>query len=182
MEKIINYFENLLSPYKGKVIKRIYYVDYNYEDCDTDIYKPFIYFIIFRDSTTFLEVIGDFDGDHIKVVNDNLSNLRKKFKENNFPNQPDLWHIFQLDLIKNFKSIQGEKIVNFQIAFEKSSLENLSQDDEINKDLLIYLSIQFNNNKITFFESLGVDITEKNENSIPLVNLIDKGNLIKMNV
>ncbi len=48
----------------GKTVDKIFQVDFN-KDRYEDIYLPWLFFITFVDFNKFLEIEGDFDGDHV---------------------------------------------------------------------------------------------------------------------
>jgi len=85
---------NWLKQLNGKTVDKIFQVDFNKER-NEDIYLPWLFFIIFTDFDKFLEIEGDFDGDHIRINLYDNSELDKKLKENNLPNEPDLWRVYE---------------------------------------------------------------------------------------
>jgi hypothetical protein len=72
---------NWLVQLNGKTVDKIYQVDFN-QGRHEDIYLPWLFFITFSDFDRFLEIEGDFDGDHIRLNLYDNSELGNKIKEN----------------------------------------------------------------------------------------------------
>ena len=94
---------NWLIQLNGKTVDKIYQVDFN-NDRHNDIYLPWLFFITFSDFDKFLEIEGDFDGDHIRINLCDISELDKKLKDNDFQNEPNLWRVMTQDQTKHLEN------------------------------------------------------------------------------
>lgn len=76
---------NWLTQLNEKTVDKIFQVDFN-KDRNEDNYNPWLFFITFYDFDRFLEIEGDFDGDHIRITLIDNAELNDTLKENNLPN------------------------------------------------------------------------------------------------
>ncbi len=71
--------DHFLNQIIGQTVESVYQVDFN-ENRDTHL--PSLLFITFERFDKYLEIEGGFDGDHIKLDLNALSELNSKLKEN----------------------------------------------------------------------------------------------------
>lgn len=97
-------------------------MDFNKERHE-DIYLPWLFFITFADSDKFLEIEGDFDGDHIKINLFDKSELDKKIKQYNLPDEPDSWRVYNTDEDVTLGQLIGQKIDFIEYGIDKDEFE-----------------------------------------------------------
>lgn len=113
---------NWLTQLNGKTVDKIFQVDFNKER-NEDIYLPWLFFIVFREFDKFLEIEGDFDGDHIRINLYDNSELDKKLKENNLPDEPDLWRVYETHKDETLGRLLGQKIEFIEYGIDKNEFE-----------------------------------------------------------
>ena len=100
--------DNWLTQLNGKTVDKIFQVDFN-NDRHEDIYLPWLFFITFSDLNKFLEIEGDFDGNHIRINLYDVSELDQKLKDNNLLNEPDLWRVYDPEKTKRLENFWDKK-------------------------------------------------------------------------
>ncbi|WP_114790419.1 hypothetical protein U0035_14165 [Niabella yanshanensis] len=76
---------NWLAGLNGKTVSNIYQVNYN-ENRKEDHCLPWLCMITFTDHDQFLQIEGDFDGDHIKIDLFEMGVLENRLREYNLTN------------------------------------------------------------------------------------------------
>src|SRR5688572_1194493 len=109
---------SFLSQLIGKTVAKIFYVDYKGEK-DEDFYLPWLIFITVEGFDKFLEIEGDFDGEHIKINLFDLSRLAKKLEENDFPDEPDLWRVYEVRKTETLGKLLDQKILSCSYGIDK---------------------------------------------------------------
>ena len=155
---------NWLTQLNGKTVEKIYQVDFN-QDRHEDIYLPWLFFITFSDFDRFLEIEGDFDGDHIRInLNDN-SELDKKLKENNLPDEPDLWRVYETQKDETLGRLLGQKIEFIEYGIDKDEFEINGTKIKGQKDVFNFIRFNCETLNLTIFEGsatgLGVSDGKK---------------------
>lgn len=149
-EKINTEFE-WLSIFNGKIIDKIYQVDFN-ENRNDDIYLPWLFFITFLKSNFFLEIEGDLDGGHLRVNYYNNSELKIKLKNNNFPTEPDLWKVYETNKFEILGQLLGKTVNFIEYGIEKK-LFTINESLVIgNPKLLNFIRFNCNTLEISVFE------------------------------
>jgi len=111
-----------LSQLNGKTVDKILQVDFN-KDRHEDIYLPWLFFITFSDFDKFLEIEGDFDGHHLRINLYHNSELDKKLRENNFPDEPDMWRVYETNKEETVGQLLGQKIAFIEYGIDKDEFE-----------------------------------------------------------
>jgi hypothetical protein len=142
-----------LHELNGQSINKIYQVDYN-NNRDSDIYAPFLFFITFLNFDKFLEIEGDFDGEHIKINLFDSSELDNKLAENHFPDEPGLWHVYDTDPGETLGLLLGQKIEFIEYGIDKDEFEINGTQIKGEKDVFKFISFNCKNLKVTIAEAL----------------------------
>jgi hypothetical protein len=124
---------NWLSELNGKMVDKIFQVDYNFVDRDKDIYLPWLFFITFSDFDAFLEIEGDFDGVHICANLFEMAALDAKITENHYPNDPLLWQVYDTNAAETLGKLLGQKMDFIEYGIPKEAFEmsdNLVDDEK----------------------------------------------------
>ncbi len=150
---------NWLTKLNGKTVEKIFQVDLNNER-QGDGYLPWIYFVTFIDLDKFLELEGDFDGDHIKVNLYDFSELDQKIKENHMPDEPDLWSVYETSKDETLGKLLGQRIEYLEYGIDKDEFEINGTKINGQKDLFNFIAFYCNNIKITIFESTGLGVSD----------------------
>ena len=100
---------NWLAQLNDKTVDKIFQVDYNGVERIEDSYLPWLFFITFTDFGKYLEIEGDFDGEHIKINLYDNSQLNNRLKENNLPDEPDLWRVYDTEKHETLGQLLGQK-------------------------------------------------------------------------
>lgn len=148
---------NWLNQLNGKTVKNIFQVDYN--NRHEDIYLPCMFFISFKDFDLFLEIEGDFDGDHIKINFFQNSELEKKIKENTFE-EPDLWCVHSTGSQEKIGLLLGQKIEFIEYGKDKKEYEIKGVKFKGQNDVFNFITFNCENLKLTIFESLGLAVSD----------------------
>jgi hypothetical protein len=98
-----------LHQLNGKTVANIYNVDYNH-DRHKDTYLPWLFFITFINFEYFLEIEGDIDGIHLKISLTEKQKLAQRLAENNFPNEADLWKVYETTSAETLGKLLDKKI------------------------------------------------------------------------
>ena len=154
--------DNWLTQLNGKTVIKIYQVDYN-KNRTQDIYLPWLFFFLFSDFEKFLELEGDFDGQHIKINFYDRSELDKKLKTNNLPDEPDLWSVYETNPEETLGQILGQKIMFVEYGIEKDKFEINGKIIKGEKDVYNFIRFNCEAVSLTIFEGLGLCVsTDKN--------------------
>ena len=168
---------NWLTGLNGKTVDKIYQVDFN-KDRHEDIYLPWLFFITFIDFDRFLEIEGDFDGDHIKINFYDNSELDNKLKENNLPEEPDCWHVFDTEQNEILGLLLGQKIEFIEYGIDKDEFEINGTLIKGQKDVFNFIRFNCENLNLTIFEgsATGLGITDDPEVRLYFKDTFDKYN------
>lgn len=147
-----------LKEINGKTIDKIFQVDYN-KDRHADIYWPWLIFIAFKDFDKFLEIEGDFDGDHIRINLYNNSLLNDKLQENNFPEETDLWHVYDTDKDEMLGKLLGQKIDYIEYGIDKDVFEINGTKIKGQKDVFNFIRFHCKPIKMSIHENLGLAVS-----------------------
>ncbi len=158
---------NWLRQLNGKTVDRIFQVDFN-KDRNEDIYLPWLFFITFSDFGKFLEIEGDFDGDHIKISLCDNSELDKKLKENNLPDEPDMWRVYETNKDETLGNILGQKIEFVEYGIDKDEFEINGIKIKGQKDLFNFIKFNCKKLSLTIFEGSTTGLEVSDDRSIKL--------------
>lgn len=142
---------NWLTQLNGKTVDKIYQVDFN-KDRHEDIYLPWLFFITFSDFDRFLEIEGDFDGDHIRINLYDNSELVSKLKENNLPDEPDCWRVYDTEQNETVGRLLGQKIKFIDYGIDKDELEINGTKIKGQKDVFNFIRFNCEKLNLTIFE------------------------------
>ena len=146
---------DFLTQLNGKTIDKIYKVDFN-NDNENDNYLPWLFFFTFNGFDKFLEIEGDFDGDHIKISLTDLSELKEKLQKSDFPNVPDLWKAFTVKENEPLGKIIDKTISKCGYGIDKDEIEIKGQ-----KNRFTFVRFYFDNFYLTIFErGSGLYVTD----------------------
>jgi hypothetical protein len=148
-----------LAQLNGKKVDEIFQVDFNGVERIEDIYLPWLFFITFTDFDMYLEIEGDFDGDHIKINLYNNSQLEKRLKENNLPEEPYLWHVYKTEQNETLGHLLGQKIEYIEYGLDKEEFEINGTKINGQKDVFNFIALNCGDLKLTIFESLGLRVS-----------------------
>jgi len=164
---------NWLTQLNGKTVDKVFQVDFN-NDRHGDIYLPWLFLITFSDFDKFLEIEGDFDGDHIRInLCDNLE-LDKKIKENNLPDEPDMWHVYDTEKQETLGRLLGQKIEFIEYGIDKDEFEINGTKIKGQKDVFDFISFNCDNLKLTIFESSGLGVSDNPEVKLMFEDTFDR--------
>lgn len=162
-----------LTQLNGKTVDKLFQVGYN-KDRDKDIYLPWLFFITFSDFDRFLEIEGDFDGDHIRInIHDN-SKLDNKLKENNLPDELHLWRVYDTNKDEPFGQLLGQKIEFIEYGIDKDEFELNGTKIKGQKDVFDFITFNCERLKLTIFESLGLKISDDPEVKLMFEDTFDR--------
>jgi len=155
-----------LNQLNGKTINRIYQVDFN--SGRHGIYLPWFFFITFTNLDKFLEIEGDFDGEHIRVNLNNISELNQKLKDNNFPDEPDLWQVYDTLPDETLGKLLAQKVDFIEYGIDKDEFIINGTCIKGQKDVFTF--IRFNCEKITLtiFEGSATGLGVSDEKNVKL--------------
>jgi hypothetical protein len=136
---------NWLAQLNEKTVDKVFQVDFN-KDRQEDIYLPWLFFITFSDFDSFLEIEGDFDGDHIRLSLYDNSALENKLKENNLPDESDCWRVYDTQKNETLGQLLGQKIKHIEYGMDKDESE--LNGTNINEQTDIFNFIRFNCDKV----------------------------------
>lgn len=150
-----------LTRLNGKTVDKIYQVDFN-EDRYDDYYLPWKYFIVFKDYDKFLEIEGDFDGNHIKKILNANSNLNKKFNENKHTDEQDLWRVCETNNDETLGRLLGKKIEFIEYGIDKDIYEINGTKFKGQKDVFNFIRFNCDSLNLTIFEGsvTGLEVSE----------------------
>lgn len=167
-------FGTHLNQLNGKTVEKIFQVDYNGDDRYNDSYLPWLFFITFLEFNHFLEIEGDFDGEHIKINLCNNSELTEKLKKYNLPDLPDCWRIY--DTIKDEKlgQLLGQKINFIEYGIDKDEITLNGTKFIGQKNVFHFITFHCENLKLTIVESLGLGISDNPDIKFMLEEVFDR--------
>jgi hypothetical protein len=142
---------NWLTQLNGKTVDKIYQVDFN-KDRHEDIYLPWLFFITFSDFDRFLEIEGDFDGDHIRINLYDNSELDSKLEENNLPDEPDCWRVYDTEQNETVGRLLGQKIKFIEYGIDKDEFEINGTQIKGQKDVFNFIRFNCEKLNLTIFE------------------------------
>ena len=148
-----------LSQLNGKTIDKVFQVDFNKERHE-DIYLPWLFFITFVDFDKFLEIEGDFDGDHIKINLYDKSELDKKIIQYNLSDEPDCWRVYDTNQDEILGRLIGEKIDFIEYGIDKDEFEINGIKIKGQKDVFDFITFHGSGLKLTIFESSGLGVSD----------------------
>ena len=150
---------NWLTQLNGKTVNKIYQVDFN-NDRLNDIYLPWLFFITFTDLDKFLEIEGDFDGDHIRINLFDNSELDNKIKENNLPDLPDCWRVYDTTKDEKVGRLLGRKIEFIEYGIDKDEFKINGTKLKGQKDVFDFIRFNCESLILTIFESSGLGVSD----------------------
>lgn len=152
---------NSLTRLNGKTVDKIFQVDFN-NDRHADIYLPWLFFITFSDLDKFLEIEGDFDGNHISVTLNDISDLDKKLKDNNLQGEPDLWRVYDTKPDETLGKLMGRKIKFIEFGIDKDEFEINGSTIKGQKDVFTFIRFNCETTCVTIFEgsATGLGVSE----------------------
>jgi aromatic ring-cleaving dioxygenase len=158
---------NWLTQLNGKTIEKIYQVDFN-ENRHDDIYLPWLFFITFSDFDLFLEIEGDFDGDHIRINLYDNSALENKLKENHLPNEPNHWHIYDTKPDETIGLLVGQKIEFVDYGIDKDEFEINRTVIKGQKDVFTFIRFNCQKISLTIFEGSATGLGVSDDPKVKL--------------
>ena len=158
---------NWLRQLNGKMVDKVFQVDFN-NNRHGDIYLPWLFFITFSNFDKFLEIEGDFDGrDHLRICLCDNSELDKKLKENNMPDEPDLWCVYETEKDETIGQLLEQEIEFIEYGIDKDEFEINGTKINGQKDIFNFIAFNCENLKLTIFESSGLGVSND-----PHINLM----------
>lgn len=169
-----NNLGNWLTQLNGKTVGKIFQVDYNGIDRHVDNYLPWLFFITFTEFDKFLEIEGDFDGVHIKINLYDNSELDKRLKEYNLPDEPDLWRVYDTEKQGTLGLLLGQKIEFIEYGIDKDEFEISGTKIKGQKDVFDFIALNCENLKLTIFESSGLGVSDDPEVKLIFEDTFDR--------
>lgn len=158
---------NWLTQLNGKTVDKIFQVDFN-NDRHEDIYLPWLFFVTFTDFDKFLEIEGDFDGDHIRISLNDYSELGNKLKENNLPDEPDLWRVYETEKDEPLGKLLGQKIDFVDYGIDKDEFEINGTEIKGQKDVFNFIRFNCGKMNLTIFEGSATGLGLSDDPNIKL--------------
>ena len=155
-----NNLGNWLTQLNGKTVDRIYQVDYNGEDRHQDSYLPWLFYLTFFELDRFLEIEGDFDGDHIRINLFDISELDNKLKDNNLPDLPDCWRVYDTNKEEKVGQLLGQKIEFVEYGIDKDEFEINGTIIKGQKDVFNFIRFNCEKLSLTIFEGSGLGVSD----------------------
>jgi len=150
----------------GKTVEEIYKVDYN-NDTENDDYLPWLFFIKFIGFDKYLEVEGDFDGDHIKMNLFDNTELNKRMGKNNFKDEPDLWQVYKVKENETIGKLINKPIQECEYGVDKEwSIINGNKSKGV-KDVFSFVRFYLDKSEVTIFEG-GCGLFVSNDPNVKL--------------
>lgn len=153
-----------LSQLNGKTIEKIYQVDFNKERHE-DIYLPWLFFVTFSDFDNCMEIEGDFDGSHIKVNLIDSETLKAKLAQNNLPNEPDMWQVYETKSNEILGQLLGQKVDYLEFGIDKDEFEINGAKIKGQKECFNFIRFITRDLYLTIFEgsATGLGVTNSKE-------------------
>lgn len=166
---------NWLKQLNGKTVDEIYQVDYN-NNRHEDSYLPFLFFITFLDFDKYLEIEGDFDGGHIRINFYDNSGLDEKLKKNNFPDETDLWSVYQTESNEILGQLIGRNIDFLEYGIDKEEYEINGTICKGEKDVFNFIRFKSDTLILTIFEggTTGLGVSDDPELKLYFEETFDK--------
>lgn len=164
---------NWLAQLNGKTVDKIFQVDYNGFERIEDSYLPWLFFITFTDFDKYLEIEGDFDGDHIEINLYDNSQLDKRLKENNLPDQPDLLRVYETEKHETLGKLLGQKIEFIEYGIDKDEFKINGTKIKGQKDVFDFITFNCEKLKLTIFGSVGLAVSDDPEVKLMFEDTID---------
>lgn len=158
---------NWLIQLNGKTTDKIFQVDFN-KDRNEDIYLPWLFFITFTDFDKFLEIEGDFDGDHIRINLYDNSELDQKLKENNLPDEPNYWRVYETNKDETLGRLLGQKIQFIEYGIDKDEFEINGTKIKGQKDVFNFIRFNCETLNLTIFEGSATGLGVSDDKSVKL--------------
>lgn len=149
---------NWLTELNGKTVDKIYQVDFNNERHE-DFYLPWFFFITFLNFDKFLEIEGDIDGDHIKINFCDNSELYKKLKDKNLPDEQNLWSVYETKQDEDLGQLLGKSIEFIEYGIDKNEYEINGTQIKGQKDVFNFIRFNTENINLTIFENSGLAVS-----------------------
>ena len=164
-----------LNQLNNKTIEKIFLVDFNNERHE-DIYLPWLYFITFSDLNKFLEIEGDIGGVHIKINLYDISELDQKLSDNNFPNEQNLWRIYEVGHDELPGKLLKQKINFIEFGIDKDEYEINNKKFQGRKDVFHYIQFKCESISLTIFEgsATGLDVSAEPNVKLNFEETFDK--------
>jgi hypothetical protein len=160
-----------LTILNNRTIENAYQVDF-INDRLNDDYLPWIFILTFKDLDKYLEIEGDFDGDHIKISIADIGRLKKRIEENI---EPNLWTVYQLDRQEKIGKSIGQTIKRIEYGVDKEAFEINGTRTKGQRDLFTFIRFHFENFFITIFEGgTGLFITDDSNVKLNFEETFDK--------
>jgi len=140
-----------LNKLNGKTVDKIYQVDYN-NDRYNDDYLPWIFLITFAEFDQYLKIEGDFDGSHLKINLREKSLLKNELKENNLPNELDLWQVYETKSDEKLGRLLGQRIEFVEFGADKDEFEINGTKIKGQKEFFNFIRFNCKNLNLTVFE------------------------------
>lgn len=158
---------NWLKALNGKTVEKIYQLDFN-KDRELDIHLPWMFLIIFKDLDKFLEIEGDFDGDHIRINLYENSELDRKLKVSDLPNEPDLWSIYDTKQDETLGQLLGRDIESIEFGIDKDEFEIKGYLIKGQKDVFKFIRFNCKNLSITIFDGSATGLGVSDDLNVKL--------------
>jgi hypothetical protein len=149
-----------LAQLNGKTVDKIYQVDYTidrYEDC----YAPFLFYFTFFDLDIFLEIEGDFDGDHIRIKFYGIQDLSEKLKENDHPEEHETWKVYNTEPNEMLGKLIGRKVEFVEYGIDKDEYVINGQVCKGEKNVFNFIRFNTGNLSLTIFEATGLGVSDE---------------------
>ena len=158
---------NWLTELNGRTVDKIFQVDYN-KDRYEDIYLPWLFFITFLDLDKFLEIEGDFDGDHIRINFHDNSELAIKLKENNLPDEQDLWRVYETKSNEKLGQLLGQKIEFIEFGIDMDEFEINGTLIKGQKDVFTFIRFNCDKLNLSIFEGSATGLGVSDDKNLKL--------------
>ena len=156
-----------LTELNGKTVDKIYQVDFK-KGRHEDIYLPWLFFITFFDLDKFLEIEGDFDGDHIRINLYENSELDKKLKENNLPDEPNNWRVYDTKQDEKLGLLIERKIKFIEYGIDKDEFEINGTPIKGQKEVFNFIRFNCDKLSLTIFEGSATGLGVSDDPKVKL--------------
>ena len=157
---------NFINQIIGKKVDKIYQVDFN-ENKDNDDYLPWTFFITFSEFDMFMEIEGSFDGDHIKIYLNQLSELKPKLKKNDLRNEPNLWQVYEVKKNEYLGELINKPILKCEYGIEKDEFTINENKMKGQKEVFTFIRFYYEKSFLTIFEG-GYGLSVSDDKNIKL--------------